>query len=463
MAQRHGDVLSSALCFDRHAKPRRRRSIRQHAPRCVGGRARGPSEAILLPTAVLEKAEPTPRPENAEQLAKLAPSARCHLERTVQDLGLILTVSDRSRALPTDDALIERAHDSWLISPRVSLEGSDVRLRIVAIAPGENVLRERAQSVAVQELEIRANVMMRDVVRSAHVIAEHGPAPLAPEPALDSDAPRSQGRAVLALNAAVVGGYVGFSLQRASGSVDARLTYPLVALGTGIGLGASMLVADEWDITLGDAWFLSAGAWWPIASGVLIAKSYQVPKEDRYVYGLVAASAGVSLSAAALSIKPVSEGGALLAHSGGAAGTLLGGLTEMAYRGSTDFTPERGMGYGAGIGALTAGALATQVKVSSSRMLLIDLAASLGALTGAAAASPLLLVGEKENRTRNRLWLASIGTGTVIGGGIGWLTTRGGRNQEQKSLLAVPYFGVEPADPSRGTRSFMSLGLQGLW
>jgi len=44
----------------------------------------------------------------------------------------------------------------------------------------------------------------------------------------------------------------------------------------------------------------------------------------------------------------MSEGGAVLAHSGGAAGTLLGGLTEMAYRGSTDLTPERGMGYGAG-------------------------------------------------------------------------------------------------------------------
>ncbi len=155
--------------------------------------------------------------------------------------------------------------------------------------------------------------------------AERRPTPEAPEPVLDSDAPRSQGRAVLALNSAVIGGYVGFSLQHASGSEDSRLTYPLVALGTGIGLGASMLVADEWDVTLGDAWFLSAGAWWPIASGVLLAKSYDVQDQDRYVYGLVAASVGVSLSAAALSFRPMSEGGAVLAHSGGAAGTLIGG------------------------------------------------------------------------------------------------------------------------------------------
>jgi len=423
----------------------------------------GPSEAILLPTAVPDKTELALQPENAEQLAKLARQVDAILSEAVQDLGLTLSVSDRSHTLPTDDALIERAHGSWLISPRVSLEGSGVRLRIVAVAPGENVLRERSQRVDLQALEIRANVMLRDVVRSAHAIAEHGPERPALERALDSEAPRSQGRAVLALNAAVVGGYVGFSLQRASGSVEARLTYPLVALGTGIGLGASMLVADEWDITLGDAWFLSAGAWWPIASGVLIATSYDIPKEDRYVYGLVAASVGVSLSAAALIPKPMSEGGAVLAHSGGAAGTLLGGLTQMAYLGRTDITPERGMGYGAGIGVLAAGALATQVKVTSSRMLLIDLAASLGALTGAAAASPLLLVDEKADPTRNQLWLASIAAGTVIGGSIGWLSTRGSASKDEKSLRAMPYFNMEPANPWRGTRSFMSLGLQGAW
>jgi len=121
------------------------------------------------------------------------------------------------------------------------------------------------------------------------------------------------------------------------------------------------------------------------------------------------------------------------------------------------------MGYGAGIGVITAGALATQVKVTSSRMLLIDLAASLGALTGAAAASPLLLVDESEDPTRNRVWLASIAAGTVVGGAIGWFSTRGAPIKDEKPALAMPYFNMEPANPSRGTRSFMSLGLQGLW
>ncbi len=425
----------------------------------------GPNDAILLPTATPDKVELARLlPESAEQLTKIARQVDAILSEAVQDLGLTLTVSDRVRhdLPPSDDALIERAHDSWVVSPRVTLEGSDLRLRIVAVAPGQNVLRERTQRVEPQALEVRANVMMRDVVQSIGAGPEHHLPEEAPEPVPDSEAPRSQGRAILALNAAVVGGYVGFSLQHASGSDDARLTYPLVALGTGIGLGASMLVADEWDVTLGDAWFLSAGAWWPIASGVLLAKSYHVQDQDRYVYGLVAASAGVTLSAAALSIKPMSEGGAVLAHSGGAAGTLIGGLTELAYRGSTKLTPERGIGYGAGIGVLAAGALATQVQVTSSRMLLIDLAASLGALTGAAAASPLLLVREKESAARNRLWLGSIATGTVIGAGVGWLSTRGSSRSE-KGAQALPYFAMDPADPTRGTRSFMSLGVQGAW
>jgi hypothetical protein len=429
----------------------------------------GPNDAILLPAAIPEKAELELHPENTEQLTKLAHQVDSILSEAVQDLGLTLTVSDRSRdKVPTDDMLVERAAESWIVSPRVSLEGGSVRLRIVAVAPGQNVLRERTLRFEPQELEVRANVMMRDVVRSAGSQPEASAPRVAPEPVLDSDAPRSQGRAVLALNAAVVGGYVGFSLQHASGSDDPRLTYPLVALGAGIGLGASMLVADEWDITLGDAWFLSAGAWWPIASGVLLAESYndQGDHVDDYVYGLVAASVGVSLGAMALSLKPMSEGGAVLAHSGGAAGTLIGGLTEMAYRGSTKVTPERGFGYGAGIGVLAAGALATQVKVTSSRMLLIDLAASLGALTGAAAASPLLLVREKESSSRNRLWLGSIAAGTVIGGGIGWLSTQGSSKNESldpNRTHATPYLGMEPADPTRGTRSFMSLGLQGTW
>src|SRR6188768_438772 len=152
------------------------------------------SEAILLPTAVPTKAEPPLPPEDAEQLAKLARQLDAILSEAVQDLGLTLTVSRRSRVLPSDEALIERARDSWLISPRVNVEGNGVRLRIVAVAPGENVLRERSQHVELQALEIRANVMMRDVVHSARAneARERGPAPGAPEHPVESEVPRSQ-------------------------------------------------------------------------------------------------------------------------------------------------------------------------------------------------------------------------------------------------------------------------------
>lgn len=112
----------------------------------------GPNDAILLPTAVPEKAELLLHPENIEQVTKLARQVDAILSEAVQDLGLTLTVSDRSRdSLPTDDQLIERAAESWIVSPRVSLEGSGVRLRIVAVAPGQNVLRERTQRVEAQE------------------------------------------------------------------------------------------------------------------------------------------------------------------------------------------------------------------------------------------------------------------------------------------------------------------------
>jgi hypothetical protein len=263
--------------------------------------------------------------------------------------------------------------------------------------------------------------------------------------------PRSSGRAVLALNAAVFGGYVGYSIQAASGSSDDRLVYPLVALGTGVGLGAAMLVADEWDVPVGGAWFLSAGLWWPTASGLLLAARYDVPKEDRYVYGVVAGTAGVALGVAAMSLTHITDGDAAVAHSGGVLGMGLGGLTQLFIDGRTKKTPIGGMGYGAAIGTLGAGVLATQVDAKASRVLLVDLGATLGALTGAAVGSPLL-VNQQENTSRTRAWLGGIFAGTVLGAGIGWWTTRkgDGRPAPAAALPATPYAFASP--DTRGTR-----------
>ena len=55
----------------------------------------------------------------------------------------------------------------------------------------------------------------------------------------------SAGRTSLAVNATFFGGLVGYSIQRASGSEDPRLLYPLLAVGAGGGLVSSILVAEE--------------------------------------------------------------------------------------------------------------------------------------------------------------------------------------------------------------------------
>jgi hypothetical protein len=384
----------------------------------AGARA-GPNDVVALPAASEQDPGHLPDAGVEAQLPRLDQL----VNEAVQDLGLTLALEPRgAREVPKEEELVERAQQSWVVLPTLRSEGRALRLRIVAIRPGSRVLLTRSERCSVEDLDVRVAVMMRDLVQ----LQSSAPAAAAradqPEPA-DPREPRSSGRAVLALNAAVFGGYVGYSIQAASGSSDERLVYPLVALGAGVGLGASMLVADEWDVSVGGAWFLSAGLWWPTSAGLLLTGAYDVPKEDRYVYGVVSGTSGVALAVAAMSSSDISEGDAVLAHSGGALGMGLGGLTELFVKGSTGKTPVGGMGYGAALGTLGAGVLATQLDTRASRVLLIDLGATLGALTGAAAASPLLLVDEEESKPRTRLWLGSIFAGSLVGAGIGWWST----------------------------------------
>jgi hypothetical protein len=213
----------------------------------------------------------------------------------------------------------------------------------------------------------------------------------------------------------------------------------MVALGAGLGVGASLLVADEWDISEGDAWYLAAGAYWPGASGFLIAESYEASRDNQFLAGLVGATTGVGLGTVALATGDVGDGGAVLTHSGGAFGMLFGAITEVAIEGSSDTTtPTRGMGIGTGVGVLAAGVAATQVSISSSRMLLVDLSVSLGGLSGAALASPLLFA-EEPNDTYTRLWLGAATAGAVAGGVIGWYATDSKADTRSHGYLALPY------------------------
>jgi hypothetical protein len=445
-----------------------------------GAAAASNDDVVLLPTALVTRRGPDEplvlhrvEPEDGRTLVAWARHIDMTLGEAAQDLGLTIDVSGRATTSSDDlseDNLVARASESWVVSPRLEIDAGRVRLSILAVAPGSRVLLVRSQEVEAREADLRAMVMMRDLIQTGRGSPEPGePAevPRADESAIVHSA-RSAGRAVLALNAAALGGYVGYTLQAAGGSSDARLTYPLIALGTGLGLGGSMIVADEWDVGIGDAWYLSAGAFWPAMAGFLLADSHQdEPNDDRFAYGLLGASAGLTLATAALTFEGMGEGGALLAHSGGAFGLLLGGLAELAYHGETEPTPTRGMGYGAGLGVLTAGALATQVDVAPSRILLIDLSASLGALIGAAAASPLLIVEEERSATRDRAWLGTIALGTVAGGAVGWFITRPSASKPNKSEAwpVLPDVGVVGESTTANGRAVPVLGarVRGTW
>lgn len=408
-----------------------------------------------------------PQPESERDLAALAREVDGAVVDAAQDLGLSIDVSGHTAPseLPTEPALFARASGGWVFSPRVAVERGVATVRIVAVAPGSKVLLSRTESAKSADVPVKVALMMRDLVGTATPKAQ---APAATEAASEPSAvvrePRSSGRGILALNAAVFGGYVGYSLQRATGSNDARLTYPLVALGAGIGLGSSMIVADEWDIGVGDAWYLSAGIWWPAFGALLVADSYH-ETDKRYLYGAGAAAAGLALATTSLTFGPMGEGGALIAHSGGAFGTVLGGIAQLASDGRTDETPTRGMGIGSMTGIVLTGVLARLYSTeAATRVVLVDLAVGLGGLTGAALGSPLVF-GQDVGATRNRLWLSGIALGMVSGAAVGMLLTTSSSSKPHAGWTIAPTAGVLDVEnePDGSARPITGAGVGGVW
>ncbi len=405
-----------------------------------GASAYAESTATVLPTLTPTGDQPSPlplrQPGASEGILQLrARELDAVLRDAAQDLGLTVVLVDSLLDVPTnasESKLVKRAVDDkrWMISPRLEIAGDKWLLRLLLVPAGSNVALSRVELVDPAELHVRAVVMLRDLVR-----AGQGKAPPvlsgSPEEATQGDrdqAPRkrkrSEGRAILALNAAALGGFVGYSLQKSGGSDDARLTYPLLALGTGIGVGGSLIVAEEWDVGVGDAWYLSAGVVWPTAGGLLLAKGRNVqPPSDRYTWGLVGGLGGLTLASISLTFRGMGEAGATITHSGGLLGIGFGAGTEALIRGSKTETPYQGMGYGALAGTVVAGALARKFSGGSvSRVMMIDVGAGLGALSVAAVASPLL-IGEEVSETRQRIWVSSTMGGAVVGGVIAWWIT----------------------------------------
>ena len=241
------------------------------------------------------------------------------LSDSVQDLDLNLeigpvahSIEDEGKKPASEEALVTLAATRWVVSPRLIVRGSHVDLRLVAVAPGSRVVAARSQAIDESNVDVRAVVMLGELVRSFRKGAVESTPQTVPTTLGSSVQPaRSEGRAVLAVSSALLGGFTAYWLQRASGYNDPRVTYPLAALGAGIGLGASMLAADEWDVTLDDAWMLTAGIAWPTASGFLIARGRNVePATYRYEYGLLGAGTGLTLAwclSACIRLRPAAS------------------------------------------------------------------------------------------------------------------------------------------------------------
>jgi hypothetical protein len=423
-----------------------------------------------------DQAAPAPvhRPAQTEAVFDRAQELDATLKDGAQDLGFSLRVSDAGPAAghARDQDLIDRAAvdsedgtpGTWVVSPRVEYDGNDdYTVRIVAVPPKGRELRVRVETVKGADVAARGLVMLRDLLSPAtaaqasvseeqreSVNAQAGQGVMGPL--------RSQGRALLAVNGALFGAYVAFSIQRASGNDDPRVLYPLLAVGTAGGLGAALLAGEEWDISTGDAWVLSGAAWWGAGSGVLLANGFNVgPLTDRYAWGVGAGLGGLALGTFALTRSKMDEGDAVLVNSGAALGFVLGGASELFYRGTTDtsvVTPYTGSGLGAAIGLVGGGTLASFVTVSPSRALLIDLGTGLGGLAGAAAASPLVF--DNLNPGKSRGFIAIAGGSALVGGGIAWFMTRNADHdkplvqEKARASHVVPFGGVvgQSATPS---------------
>jgi hypothetical protein len=374
----------------------------------------------VLPTVVRA---PSQAPVDLQPIAHRLDAV---LAEAVRDFGMTPLLGQPPVAARDEPALGELARAASVLSPEIGLAGSELELRLVMVPRGSEVLLVRAQRIAPSDVEVKSLVMLRELLEPSfeRARADCPPSPGAPPGDSQTPSVRSEGGVVLALHAAALGGYLGFSLQRASGSADARLTYPLAALGAAVGVGSAVIVADEWDIDVARAWFLGGAMVWSGVGTLLLVNSDGPDSPGRrHLLGILGAVGGLTLATAGLALGDVTEGGAALTHSGAGLGLLLGGLTEMTIEGDAELTPRRGMGIGALTGVLVAGAVATRVSgPSATDVLAVDLSALLGGLTGAALGTPVL-VSQDASPTRDRIWLSGIMAGTIAGAALGyWIT-----------------------------------------
>src|SRR5690606_16614266 len=147
----------------------------------------------------------------------------------VQDLGYTLDVADPGPAAghARDIDMLERAQHSsphgssptdagtWVVSARLEQGSGDTYLlRMVAVAPRSKQLRVRVERVSGADVAVRGLVLLRDLLASTPISVEStGPRPQESAGTGIMAPLRSQGRAVLAANAALFGAFMAFSVQ----------------------------------------------------------------------------------------------------------------------------------------------------------------------------------------------------------------------------------------------------------
>ena len=370
------------------------------------------------------------------------------LREAAQDLGLALDLGttltgDGARDL---DLLTSAAEGHWAISPRLEPTGGDTFvLRILAVPPKSTTVLLRVEKVDGKQLATRAILMLRDFVQMKLGASPGKPTPDDAEPRPQEEAGRSKGRPVLAASSTLLGLYGAYSIYSRSASDDPRLLYPLLALGGGIGLGASLLAAEEWDLTPGAAWTLAAGGWWGVVAGLNIAAGRNLqPESERPAIGLLGGLLGTGAAITGLAVTRYDDGDAAIVHSGAALGLLVGSSVDMLSRGTLKQTPYTGLGLGTGLGLLGGGVAAGLLTTSVQRVMLIDLGALLGALGGASLASPLVFREETTGRTR--VFLSAVLGGTALGGVLAFFATRETATptpaKSGRSPTILPVFGV---------------------
>jgi hypothetical protein len=377
------------------------------------------------------------------------------LRDAAPELGYEVELTPPEPPLPEDDAELlefaERDHVTYVVSA-LEQRGSGYRLRVAVASPGRAELRVRYADVAANDVPAKGLVLLRALLRQAEREVRALPVPteaVVPKSPVATASELRVGRAILATNAGVLGALTGFSVQRASGSDDPRVLFPLLALGAGAGLAGGLVVADEFELDANQALFLASGAWWGVGAGLLVANGRDVtPFSDRYLWGIGGGVAGAALSAAWSARRRMDSGGLVLENSGAVFGMALGGLSESFVRANTTDPPRTGGGIGAMAGLALAAGTASFVRVPTGRILLVDLGGAVGGLAGAAIASPLVFQNVTDAKARG--FFAAAAGGVVAGGALTWWLTRRERVPRVAWLDGVtPTFGVIGSSATR--------------